>query len=80
MKVLKDFADYRDLALADFWEGLVLHVFDRRCPFQQESLHRIKRLKSFYGLHLDSCSSHRLTEASARGSRKKTKGKKEFRK
>ena len=50
-KVLKAFADYRDLA--DLWEGMVLHALDGKCPFQQESLHRIKQLKTFYGLHLE---------------------------
>jgi hypothetical protein len=80
LKVLKAFADYHDFTLGDLLEGIVLHAFDGKCPFQQDSLRRIKQLKKFYGLDLDSRSSHRLIEASAGGSRKKTKGKKEPRK
>jgi hypothetical protein len=71
LKVLKAFADYRDLTLGDLLEGIVLHAFDGKCPFQQESLRRIKQLKKFYGLDLDSRSSHRLTEAGAAASPKK---------
>jgi hypothetical protein len=80
LKVLKAFADYRDLTLGDLLEGIVLHAFDGKCPFQQDSLRRIKQLKKFYGLDLDSRSSHRLTEASAHGPRKKRAGKRRPRK
>jgi hypothetical protein len=62
LKVLRAFADYRDLTLGDLLEGMVLHAFDGKCPFNQESLKRIKELKKFYGLDLDSSSSHRLKE------------------
>ena len=65
LKVLKAFADYRDLTLGDLLEGIVLHSFDGKCPFNQDSLRRIKELKKFYGLDLDSRSSHRLTEGKA---------------
>jgi hypothetical protein len=62
LKVLKAFADYRDLTLGDLLEGIVLHAFDGSCPFGQESLARIKELKKFYGLELDASASHRLKE------------------
>jgi len=65
LKVLKAFADYRDLTLGDLLEGIVLHSFDGKCPFNHDSLRRIKELKKFYGLDLDSHSSHRLTEGKA---------------
>jgi predicted DNA-binding ribbon-helix-helix protein len=65
LKVLKAFADYRDLTLGDLLEGIVLHSFDGKCPFNQDSLRRIKELKKFYDLDLDSRSSHRLTEGKA---------------
>jgi len=71
LKVLKAFADYRDLTLGDLLEGIVLHAFDGKCPFNKDSLQRIKELKKFYGLDLDASSSHRLTEAGARGSLKR---------
>lgn len=63
LKVLKAFADYHDLTLGDLLEGIVLHAFDGKCPFNQANLQRIKELKRFYGLDLDSRASHRLTEA-----------------
>ena len=63
LKVLKAFADYHDLTLGDLLEGIVLHNFDGQCPFNQEGLQRITELKTFYGLDLDSSSSHRLIEA-----------------
>jgi hypothetical protein len=63
LKVLKAFADYHDLTLGDLLEGIVLHAFDGKCPFNQASLRRIKELKKFYGFDLDSRASHRLTEA-----------------
>jgi hypothetical protein len=75
LKVLKAFADYRDLTLGDLLEGIVLHAFDGKRPFNQDSLQRIKELRKFYGLDLDSTSSHRLTEADATGFLRKKKEK-----
>ena len=51
-----------DLTLGDLLEGIVLHAFDGKCPFNQASLDRIRELKKFYGLELDSTASHRLKE------------------
>lgn len=65
LKVLKAFAEYHDLTLGDLLEGIVLHAFDGRCPFHQESLARIRELKKFYGLDLDANASHRLIERNA---------------
>jgi hypothetical protein len=62
LKVLKAFAEYHDLTLGDLLEGIVLHAFDGKTPFTQASLDRIKDLKKFYGLELDSRASHRLKE------------------
>src|SRR5437588_10087757 len=64
LKVLKGFAEYHDLTLGDLLEGIVLHAFDGKCPFSEESLRKIRDLKKFYGLDLDSGASHRLKEAS----------------
>lgn len=63
LKVMRAFADYHDMTLGDLLEGIVLHAFDGKCPFQKESMERIKELKKFYGLDLDSRASHRLMEA-----------------
>jgi len=67
LKVLKGFAEYHDLTLGDLLEGIVLHAFDGKCPFSEESLRRIRDLKKFYGLDLDASASHRLKEASHGG-------------
>jgi hypothetical protein len=72
LKVLKAFAEFHDMTLGDLLEGIVLHAFDGKCPFERESLRRIKELKKFYGLELDSRASHRLSESrSARSSGKR---------
>jgi hypothetical protein len=65
LKVLRALADYHDLTLGDLLEGIVLHAFDGKCPFQQSNLQLIKDLKKIYGLDLDYRASHRLTEARA---------------
>lgn len=69
LKVLKAFAEYHDLTLGDLLEGIVLHAFDGKCPFSPASLDRIKELKKFYGLELDSSASHRLKETKTRKTR-----------
>src|SRR5438309_3776042 len=71
LKVLKGFAEYHDLTLGDLLEGIVLHAFDGKCPFSEESLRKIRDLKKFYGLDLDSSASHRLKEAGPRASNSK---------
>jgi len=62
LKVLKGFAEYHDMTLGDLLEGIVLHAFDGKTPFSAESLSRIRELKKFYGLELDSRASHQLVE------------------
>ncbi len=64
LKVLKAFAEYKDMTLGDLIEGIVLHAFDGKAPFSQDSLRRIADLKKFYGLDLNAAASHRLQEAS----------------
>jgi hypothetical protein len=71
LKVLKAFAEYHDMTLGDVLEGIVLHAFDGKCPFEAASLQRIKELKKFYGLDLDSQASHRLAEVRAAESGKR---------
>jgi len=71
LKVLKAFAEFHDITLGDLLEGIVLHAFDGKCPFREESLHRIRELKKFYGLELDSSASHRLKEGRAAGQTKR---------
>jgi len=68
LKVLKGFAEYHDMTLGDVLEGIVLHAFDGKTPFSPESLQRIRELKKFYNLDLDSSASHRLREIKKSGS------------
>jgi len=75
LKVLKAFAEYHDMTLGDVLEGIVLHAFDGKTPFSPASLARIRELKKFYGLDLDSGASHRLKEIKARSPRKRTANK-----
>jgi hypothetical protein len=68
LKVLKAFAEYKDMTLGDLLEGIVLHAFDGKASFGEESLRRIADLKRFYELDLNSKASHRLKETAARRS------------
>jgi hypothetical protein len=68
LKVLKAFAEYHDMTLGDVLEGIVLHAFDGKTPFNPASLERIRALKKFYELDLDSSASHRLKEIKAKAS------------
>ena len=65
VKVLKAFAEYKDMTLGELLEGIVLHAFDGKAPFSEDSRRRIAELKKFYGLDLDSSASHRLKEKSS---------------
>src|SRR5207302_10651759 len=71
LKVLKGFAEYHDMTLGDVLEGIVLHAFDGKNPFSPASLERIRELKKFYGLDLDSSASHRLKEIKGKAPRRK---------
>ncbi len=62
LKVLKGLAEYHDMTLGDLLEGIVLHAFEGKCPFGEESLRLIADLKRIYKLDLDSMASHRLVE------------------
>jgi hypothetical protein len=62
LKVLKGMAEYHDISLGDLLEGIVLHAFDGKTPFGEESLAKIRQLKEVYGLNLDASHSHHLRE------------------
>jgi hypothetical protein len=62
LKVLKALADYHDLSLGDLIEGIVLHAFEGKAPFSDDSMAKIKDLKKIFGLSLDARHSHRLLE------------------
>ncbi len=62
LKVLKALAELHDLSLGDLLEGIVLHAFEGKPPFGDESRRRIAELRKIYGLDLDASDSHRLVE------------------
>ena len=67
IKVLKALSEYLDISLGDLLEGIVLHAFDGKAPFSEETRKRIGELKGVYGLNLDSRASHTLTETNGKG-------------
>jgi len=63
LKVLKGLAEYTDLTLGDLLEGIVLHAFEGKAPFSEETQAVIKKLKSVYGCELRASDSHQLMES-----------------
>ncbi len=63
LKVLKGLAEYHDMSLGDLIEGIVLHAFDGKTPFDEKNLKKIKELKSIYDLDLTCQDSHKLVES-----------------
>ena len=62
VKVLKGTAEYLDLSLGDLIEGMVLHAFEGKAPFEPATLAKIAQLREVYGLELSATDSHRLEE------------------
>jgi hypothetical protein len=63
LKVLKSLAEYHEISLGDLLEGIVLHSFEGKVPFEAASLERIEKLKEVFGLDLAAEDSHRLQES-----------------
>lgn len=63
LKVLKALAELKEMSLGDLLEGIVLHSFEGKAPFSDETLAQIDSLRSVYGLDLTAESSHKLREA-----------------
>ena len=62
LKVLKGLAEYLDMSMGDLLEGIVLHAFEGKAPFGDETLGAIERLKAVYGCELTAADSHKLEE------------------
>jgi hypothetical protein len=62
LKVLKAVAELKDLTLGDLLEGVVLHAFEGKAPFSEQTLKEIEQFKKIYGLTLKASDSHRLRE------------------
>ena len=65
VKVLKGLAEYHDMSLGDLLEGIVLHAFEGRSAFSEETLAVVARLREIYGLDLSAADAHRLEDGSA---------------
>ncbi len=63
LKVLKGLAEYCEISLGDLLEGIVLHAFEGKAPFSQETLEAIAELKKVYNCQLTAADSHKLREA-----------------
>ncbi len=63
-KVMKALAEYYDITLGDLIEGIVLHAFDGKSPFDAAARERIAQIKKVYGLDLDASASHKMRERS----------------
>jgi predicted DNA-binding ribbon-helix-helix protein len=62
LKVLKALAELFEISLGDLLEGIVLHAFEGKSPFNEETQQRIAALKEIYGMEYDTSYSHRLFE------------------
>jgi hypothetical protein len=63
LKVMKGLAEYCDISLGDLLEGIVLHSFEGKQPFSEETQAAVKNLKEIYGCNLTAADSHKLREA-----------------
>lgn len=62
LKVLKAIAARHEIGMGDLIEGIVLHSFEGRSPFEAEALAFIAQMRTAYGLELTAADSHNLTE------------------
>ena len=62
VKVLKALAEYLDMTLGDLIEGIVLHAFDGKAPFDDKTLRKIQEIKKVFELDLTAGHSHKLIE------------------
>lgn len=63
LKVLKGLAEYCEMTLGDLLEGIVLHAFEGKAPFSDETRQKIEELKKVYDCPLTADDSHNLSEA-----------------
>ena len=70
LKVLKAIAEQKDMSLGDLLEGIVLHVFEGKAPFSQQTLKEIEQFKALYGMTLKASDSNNLKEKSQKEKRR----------
>lgn len=62
VKVLKGTAEYLDISMAELVECMVLHAFDGKVVFSEETRAKILALRAVYDLTLTSDDAHKLEE------------------
>lgn len=62
LKTMKALAEYLDMSVAELIEGMVLHAFEGKAPFSDDTRAKIDALRAVYGLDLTAEDSHRLRE------------------
>jgi len=62
LQVLKAIAAKHDIGVGDLIEGIVLHSFEGKSPFEADSLTFIDQMRAAYGLDLTATDSHQLSE------------------
>ena len=72
LNVLKALCALKGMTLGDLLEGIVLHAFDDKPAFSDQTLAQIADLKKVYGLDLSAEDSHKLVESESHGAAKKS--------
>ena len=62
LQVLKALAAKHEMGLGDLLEGILLHSFEGKSAFGEESLAFINQMRAAYGLNLTAADCHQLTE------------------
>lgn len=62
LKVLKAIAAHHEITLGDLLEGIVLHAFEGKSPFDPETLEFIQTIRQAYDLDLSAADSHQMIE------------------
>ena len=62
VKVLKALAEYHDVSLGNLLEGIVLHAFEGKSPFSDETQRLITQLEHVYGVDYGAEASHLFIE------------------
>lgn len=62
LKILKSVSAFLEISLSDLLEGMILHNFEGKVPFGEETLALIATLRKTYGLDLAALDSHTLVD------------------
>lgn len=62
LKVLKGLAEYKEMSLGDLLEGIVLHAFEGKQPFSEETLAAIEKLRDVYDCRMTAADAHTFSE------------------